>query len=129
MSKPIGKKDGRWKVDGHNIPQPQSVDIEHTNVASPDSGRAENGVMKIVWVRKDVRKVKMRWNALTGNEVTEIRNLMQGKEYTFTYWDAGTQSMKAYTGDNDYHIHSYNPKIYGDQGGLYTNFSIDAVEM
>lgn len=129
MSKPIGKKDGRWKVNGHTIPQPQSVSIEHTNVASSDSGRAENGKMKITWVRRDVRKVKMKWNALTGDEVTEIRNLMQGKEYTFTYWDNGSKSMSAYTGDNDYNIYSYNPKIYGDRGGLYTDFSIDAVEL
>lgn len=125
----IGKKDGRWKVNGHNIPQPQSVSIEHTNVASEDSGRAENGVMKITWVRRDVRKVKMKWNSLTGNEVEEIRNLMQGKEYTFTYYDAGIKTMSAYTGDNDYSIYSYNPKLYGNDGGLYTDFSIDAVEL
>lgn len=125
----IGKKDGRWKVDGHVIPQPQSVDIEHTNVASEDSGRDENGTMHIVWKRKDVRKVKMTWSSLTGNEVKEIRELMQGKVYSFTYWDTESKTMTAYTGDNNYHIYSYNPKLYGNQGGLYTNFSIDAVEM
>ena len=125
----IGKVDGRWKVNGTDIPQPQEVHIEHTNVASDDSGRNEKGVMKITWLRTDVRKVSMKWKALTGNEVKTIRNLMQGKEYSFTYWDAGTQTMNAYTGDNDYNIYSYNPKIFGSQGGLYTDFSIDAVEM
>lgn len=125
----LGKKDGRWKVNGHIIPQPQEVGIEHTNVAGEDSGRAENGVMNITWIRKDVRKVKMKWKALTGAEVEEIRNLMQGNVYTFTYWDNGSKQMTAYTGDNDYNIYSYNPKIYGKDGGLYTDFSIDAVEM
>lgn len=125
----IGKIDGRWKVNGVNIPQPQEVKIEHTNVASEDSGRAEDGIMKITWLRRDVRKVAMKWNALTGNEVAAIRNLMQGNEYVFTYWDAGVQTMNAYTGDNDYNIYSYNPKIFGNEGGLYTDFSIDAVEM
>lgn len=125
----IGKIDGRWKVGGVNIPQPQEVNIEHTNVASDDSGRAENGVMKITWLRTDVRKVKMKWHSLTGNEVAFIRGLMQGKEYEFTYYDAGVQTMNAYTGDNDYNIYSYNPNIYGDEGGLYTDFSIDAVEI
>ena len=128
MSK-IGKKDGRWKVNDTDIPQPQSVNISHTNVAGADSGRAENGVMNIIWVRRDVRKVSMKWKALTGKEVEEIRNLMQGKEYKFTYWDNGEKTMTAYTGDNDYNIYSYNPKIYGSDGGLYTDFSIDAVEM
>lgn len=125
----IGSIDGKWQVNGINIPQPQSVSIEHTNVASEDSGRAEDGIMKITWVRTDVRKVSMKWNALTGNEVAFIRNLMQGKEYVFTYWDGGTQTMNAYTGDSDYDIYSYNSRLYGDDGGLYTNFSIDAVEL
>ena len=125
----IGKIDGRWKVNGANIPQPQEVHIEHTNVVGDDSGRNEKGEMKIVWLRKDVKKVSMKWKALTGNEVAFIRNLMQGNEYTFTYWDAGVQTMKAYTGDNDYSVYSYNPNIYGSENGLYIDFSIDAVEM
>ena len=125
----IGKVDGRWKVNGSNIPQPQEVHIEHTNVASDDSGRSEDGKMKLTWIRKDVRKVSMKWHSLTGNEVAYIRGLMQGNEYDFTYWDAGEQSMRAYTGDNDYNIYSYNPKIYGNEGGLYIDFSIDAVEI
>ena len=125
----IGKIDGRWKVNGTDIPQPQSVKIEHTNVAGEDSGRDENGTMHIIWKRTDVKKISMKWSSLTGNEVKQIRNLMQGKVYKFTYWDAGTQTITAYTGDNDYSIYSYNPKLYGNQGGLYTDFSIDAVEM
>lgn len=125
----IGKIDGRWKVGNTDIPQPQEVHIEHTNVTSDDSGRDENGVMHITWKRTDVKKVSMKWKALTGNEVETIRNLMQGKSYTFTYWDNGTKTMTAYTGDNDYNIYSYHPNLYGNEGGLYTDFSIDAVEM
>ena len=125
----IGKIDGKWKVNGVDIPQPQEVHIEHTNVASEDSGRNEKGIMKITWLRTDVRKVGMKWNALTGNEVAQIRALMQGKEYDFTYFDAGVQSFRGYTGDNDYNIYSYNPKIFGNEGGLYIDFSIDAVEL
>lgn len=125
----IGKIDGRWKVNGVDIPQPQEVHIEHTNVASDDSGRSEDGVMKLTWVRTDVKKVAMKWKVLTGNEVAAIKGLMQGKTYTFTYYDAGIQTMTAYTGDNDYDIYSYNPNLYGNDGGLYRDFSIDAVEM
>lgn len=133
--KPIGKYNNDvdrthyWKVDGVKIPIPHEVHIEHTNVAGEDSGRAEDGVMKIIWKRTDVRKVSMKWHSLTGNEVAMIRNLMQGKEYKFNYYDAGMQEMQAYTGDNDYTVYAYNPRIYEDQGGLYTDFSIDAVEL
>lgn len=133
---PIGKynddvvKPHYWKVGDVKIPIPHEVHIEHTNVAGEDSGRNENGVMKITWLRTDVRKVSMKWKALTGNEVAAIRNLMQGKEYTFHYYDAGAQTIEnAYTGDNDYNVYDYHPYIYGNEGGLYTDFSIDAVEM
>lgn len=125
----IGKIDGRWKVNNTNIPQPQEVHIEHTNVASEDSGRDENGTMHITWKRRDVCKVAMKWKVLTGNEVAQIRGLMQGNTYTFKYWDAGSKTMTAYTGDNDYNIYSYNPNLYASEGGLYTDFSIDAVEI
>ena len=134
-SKPIGKYNDDvhathyWKVNGVKIPIPQEVKIEHTNVANEDSGRDEKGIMHITWLRRDVRKVAMKWNALTGNEVKAIRDLMQGKKYEFTYFDAGMQTMSAYTGDSDYAIYSYHPHIFGDQGGLYTDFSIDAVEL
>ena len=134
--KPIGKYNDEvhrphyWKVNGTKIPIPHEVHIEHTNVAGEDSGRDENGTMHIIWIRKDVRKVSMKWHSLTGKEVEAIRNLMQGQEYKFDYYDAGAQSIaKAYTGDNDYSIHAYHPKIYEDQGGLYVDFSIDAVEL
>lgn len=125
----IGKKDGRWSVGGVTIPQPQEVTIEHTNVTTEDSGRNEKGIMEITWLRTDIRKVSMKWKALTGNEVAEIRGLMQGKEYDFSYWDAGQQTMHAYTGENDYSIYSYHPDIFGNEGGLYTDFSINAVEL
>ena len=118
-----------WKVNGVKIPIPQECHIEHTNVTSEDSGRDENGVMHITWKRTDVKKVSMKWKALTGNEVQSILNLMQGKIYSFDYYDAGAKSMTAYTGDNDYNVYMYNDKMYGGSGGLYTDFSIDAVEI
>lgn len=130
-ARPIGKIDGRWLVNGNAIPEPHEVHIEHTNVAGEDTGRAENGVMKITWIRRDVRRVSMKWHALTGAEVAHIIGLMQGNEYEFIYWDAGSKSFHGYTGDNDYSIYSYSPKIYGDEEnkGLYTDLSIDAVEL
>lgn len=127
----IQKKDtrGRWAVNGTPIYVPTSVQIEHTNVAAEDSGRTEDGVMHITWVRRDVVKVHLKYSALTGAECDFMRSLMQGKEYTFTYYDNGVHTINAYTGDNDYTIYSTNDKIYGTEGGLYQDMSIDAVEL
>lgn len=127
----IGRKDtkGYWAVDSTPIYVPSEVTVTHTNVASKDSGRTEDGYNHITWVRRDVRKVSLTYHALTGDEVKFMRNLMQGKEYTFHYFDAGKESFSAYTGDNDYEIYAYSPQLYEDEGGLYRNFKIDAVEM
>lgn len=127
----IGKMDtkGYWMVNSASIYVPSEVQVTHTNVVSKDSGRTEDGINHITWIRRDVRKVSLKYYALTGNEVKYMRDLMQGKEYTFHYFDAGREHFSAYTGDNDYQIYAYHPTLWEDEGGLYRDFQIDAVEM
>jgi len=118
---------GYWAVNGSPIYVPTSIDVEHDNVVTPDSGRVESGVMRITWVRTDVRKVILAYRRLTGAEVEYMRNLMQGKEFTFTYYDNGIQTLYGYCGRNSYK--QKNLSIYTDQGGLCEDFKIDVVEM
>lgn len=120
---------GHWMVDNSEIyiPAP-NLQIQHTNVASSDSGRTEDGVMHIDWVRRDVRKVNLKYSAITGNEVAYMLNLMQGKEFTFKYYDLGSvQTISAYCGESTYSY--YNSSLYASEGGLYTDFSINVIEM
>lgn len=125
----IARRDtqGHWMVNGNPIfvPAP-NVKIEHTNVASADSGRTEDGVMHINWVRRDVKKVYLVYNAISGNEVAEMLGLMQGQEFTFTYWDNGVKTFYGYCGESNYQ--AYSNVHYPNEGGLYTNFSINVIE-
>ena len=124
----IAKKDGHWKVDGTSIYVPApNTKIEHTNVASADSGRTEDGIMHINWVRRDVRKVNLIYNAISGSEVQEMMSLMQGKEFTFTYWDNGEKSFQGYCGESSYEV--YSSAHYASEGGIYQNFSINVIEL
>lgn len=119
----------RWMVDNTEIyiPAP-NIKIEHTNVASADSGRTEDGIMHIDWVRRDVVKVNLVYNAITGSELAYMMNLMQGKEFTFTYYDMGaTKTISAYCGESSYS--KYSDAHYTSEGGLYTDFSINVIEM
>lgn len=119
---------GYWMVDSTHIYVPApNVKIEHTNVASADSGRTEDGIMHITWVRTDVKKVYLTYNALTGEELHYMLDLMQGQEFTFTYYDNGVQSFDGYVGDSSYE--EYCSTIYESEGGLYRNFSINVIEM
>jgi len=119
---------GYWAVDSNPIYVPTSVTIENDNIVSSDSGRVESGLMYISWVRPTVRKVKLTYERITGLEVAHLHNLMQGKEFTFKYYDAGAvQSMSAYAGKDSYT--QSNLAAYPDEGGLYTDFTIDVIEM
>lgn len=126
----IAKKDtaGHWMVGSSHIyiPAP-NVKIEHTNVASSGSGRTEDGVMHINWVRRDVRKVNLVYTAISGDEKDEMLALMQGQEFTFTYWDNGAKSFDGYCGECSYE--AYSSVHYADEGGVYTNFSINVIEL
>ena len=120
---------GRWMVDNNEIYIPSArVKIQHTNVASADSGRTEDGVMHIDWVRRDVVKVNLTYSTITGNEAAYMLNLMQGKEFQFKYYDLGQiKTINAYCGESTYE--KYTETLYASEGGMYTDFQINVIEM
>lgn len=129
MSIHIGKVDtnGYWAVNGTPIYVPHTpCKIEHSNVMGSSTGRDETGYMHFDWVRRDVRKVFLVYNALTGSEVAFLENLMQGKTFTFTFLDGTTvKTMEAYVGESSYEHYSYSD-IYSEP--VYTNFSMNVIE-
>ncbi len=119
---------GYWMVDSSHIYIPSTpCKVEHSNVAGSSTGRDESGVMHIDWVRRDVRKVFLTYNAITETEVAYLQNLMQGKEFTFKFLDQGSvQTINAYVGESSYEFYSYS-SFYNE--GVYTKFSMNVIEM
>ena len=117
---------GEWMVNDSHLYIPSAgIRVEHTNVAAASSGRTEDGVMHIDWVRRDVRKVNLQWKVLTASELNYILELMQGKEFTFTFKDRGlVQTMSAYSSESSYNYYS---AALGED--IYTDVSINAIEM
>lgn len=117
---------GEWMVNDNHIYIPSNgIQVEHTNLAGSSSGRTEDGVMHIDWVRRDIRKVNLRWSVLTGPELNYIMGLMQGKEFTLTFRDRGkVQTMSAYSSESSY---TYYSAALGED--VYTDVSINAIEM
>lgn len=118
---------GYWKVNSAAIFVPSDSQIEHDNIVTPESGRTESGKMRITWVRRDVRKVELTYDHLTGAEVEYMKNLMQGKEFDFTYYDNGIVTISAYCGKCSYK--QKNLASYTSDGGIYKDFKINVVEM
>ena len=117
---------GSWMVNSMPLFVPSDgIQVEHTNVAGASTGRTEDGIMHIDWVRTDVRKVHLRWKVLRASELDYILGLMQGKEFVLTFKDRGrVQTMNAYSSESSY---IYYSSALGED--LYTEISINAIEL
>ena len=117
---------GEWKVGNYPLYIPSAgIQVEHTNLAGSSSGRTEDGIMHIDWIRRDIRKVHLRWSVLTASELNYILGLMQGKEFVLTFKDRGSvQTMNAYSSESSY---TYYSAAFGED--IYTDVSINAIEM
>lgn len=124
----IGKLDSAWTVNGTPIYCPgPDTQISHENVVGAKSGRGEDGVMHIIWVRRDILKVSLNYKALTGEEWRYLKNLMQGKDYQFSCPDG---SGHCYTGSGMKYTFYGNQKAFPKYpGGIYTGVTIDVIEM
>ena len=117
--------DGYWMVGNSHIYIPSTpCKIERSNVVGEGSGRDETGVMHIDWVRRDVRKINLHYNVITGDELYYMQNLMQGQEFTFTFLqDKQVQTINAYVGESSYESYSY---ALGDK--IYRDYEIHVIE-
>ena len=117
---------GEWKVNSSPLYIPSAgIKVEHTNLAGSSSGRTEDGVMHIDWIRRDIRKVYLQWKVLAASELDYILGLMQGKEFTLTFKDRGrVQTMSAYSSESSY---TYYSAALGED--IYTDVSINAIEL
>lgn len=117
---------GYWMVGTTHIYVPSTpCKIERSNVVGSSSGRDETGYMHVDWVRPDVRKINLHYNAITGTELKFMQNLMQGKEFQFTFLQDNTvQTISAYAGESSYESYSY---AIGDI--VYTNYEIHVIEL
>lgn len=116
---------GTWMVNSSPIYIPDAdITIEHNNLVSEASGRDESGYNHIKWLRRDVRKVGLRYAMMTGDELKYLRNLMQGQEFEFTYAEEnGTTTIDAYTGE-------MQATLFTRIGGvdIYKDVSVNVIE-
>ena len=129
MSLSINKldTDGYWMVGSDHIYIPSTpCKVEHSNITGSSTGRSEDGIMRIDWVRRDVRKVYLKYNAITKTELAYMMSKMQGKEFTFKFLDQGAvQEISAYVGESSYEFYSYS-SAYDE--AVYVNFEIHVIE-
>lgn len=118
----------QWMVNTSHLYIPSTpCKVEHSNVVGSSSGRSEDGIMRIDWVRRDVRKVFLHYNAMSAHELSATLTLLQGKEFTFKYLDMGSVvQMSAYCGECTYEFYT-NSSLYGE--AIYTNVEFHVIEL
>ena len=117
---------GVWAVNDEPIYVPDAdVSIQHSHIASPESGRDESGYMHIIWLRQDVHKVGLKYKLMSGEELEYMRNMMQGKTFSFTFaHENNSKTIQAYTGE-------INAVLYTriDDTDIYKDVQINVIEL
>ena len=119
-------ENGCWAVDGKPIYVPSTFNVKNNSVLSSDSKMAESGVQYLTWIRRKRRIIKITYDFISSEEVAVLNELMQGKEFDFTFYDNGIQTVRAFAKSDTYNPHRLN--VYPEFGGLYKNYTIDIEE-
>ena len=106
---------------------PQSMKPSIDSLATEDSGRSDDGVMRIIYVLDRIRKLEITLRPDTTENISAILNKVIGRSYYITFWDIATNSeltRKCYTsnGSADW----YSGVLYN---GLLQNASFNAIEL
>lgn len=72
----------------------KNINVTYESLASEDSGRTDDGVMHIEWVRSKMTKVEVTMPPIPSSVVSELIGLVQGREYTIGYWDVSINSWR-----------------------------------
>lgn len=123
----IRKLSAYFTVNGQPIYEPNGeVVVQHDSLADEESGRTRDGIMHVNWIRPDIRKFNLTYNALTSEEYTHLAGLMQGKLFTFGYYEGNTQmTIEAYCSMHEYNIKYADPV---SKRMLCTDLKVNVIE-
>lgn len=104
----------------------QKLVVEFESLASPDSGRTDDGEMHVVFIRERIRKLKCTLPPMTQAQVSKALDAVLGKKYFIDYVDPiyGLHTIKVYTSAGSAEL--YNARLHG---GLWTGITFNAIEL
>lgn len=102
------------------------LEVTYDSLASEDSGRNDNGVMQIEWIKSRLRKLKCTLPPTPHDRIKTYLGAVLGKDYEIEYLDPidGERVLHAYTPGGSLNL--YNARIHG---GLWYNITFTAIEM
>lgn len=117
---------GHFKVNGKEYVA-KSIKVDLESLASEDSGRTDDGVMRINWILKKIRKVFIEMPPSITDDIAPLLSAVQGQEYTLTYFDPmdnAEKTITAYTSKGSSSL--YSGVLYN---GLWQGTQFNAIEV
>ena len=105
----------------------KAIKLGYESLSAEDSGRTADGVMRINWIFRRIRKVEIEMPPLKSQEVSRLLALVQGQEYDLTYFDPledNEKTIRVYTSNSS--ADCYSGILVN---GLYQGVSFNAIEM
>ena len=117
---------GNFKI-GSTEYSPKSLKVTYDSLATSKSGRADDGTMKITWVRTNIRKVEVTMPPMQMAALSALLTAVSGKKYNMTFHDPRTNSevtVEMYTSNAQGEC--YSGVLYN---GLYQGVQFSAIEV
>lgn len=117
---------GHFKVNGKEY-LAKSIKVDLESLASEDSGRTDDGVMRINWVLKKIRKVQIELPPSIADDFAPLLSAVQGQTYSLTYFDPmdnAEKTITAYTSKGSSSL--YSGVLYN---GLWQGTQFNAIEV
>lgn len=105
----------------------KSIRQQWDSLAKENSGRSDDGIMHIYWVRTQITKLSIELPPCSPSQANSILSKVQGKEYYITYYDLLTnaeRTCKVYTSNSQ--ADCYSGVILN---GLWHGVSFSAIEV
>lgn len=105
----------------------KSIKVDLESLASEDSGRTDDGVMRINWILKKIRKVQIELPPSTPDVFAPLLSAVQGQTYSLTYFDPmdnAEKTITAYTSKGSSSL--YSGVLYN---GLWQGTQFNAIEV
>lgn len=117
---------GHFKIGNQEF-LAKSIKVGFESLADSNSGRTDDGVMRINWIFRRIRKVEIEMPPCSSDEVSRLLALVQGQEYELIYFDPLDNAEKligCYTSNSSSDL--YSGVI---RNGLWQGVSFNAIEL
>ena len=117
---------GHFKINNEQF-EAKSLRVNYESLSGEDSGRTDDGVMRINWIFKKVRKVEIEMPPMKSTDLSKLLSLVQGQEYNLTYFDPldnAEKTIQVYTSNSKTDL--YSGMILK---GLWQGVAFNAIEL